>query len=62
MSINFGPGDSGAYLCELSHSDHELHPEDIKKRDGFIYRPTKVRYKVTWEPIVEKIYIVPCKH
>ena len=54
MSINFGPGDSGAYLCELSDSDHELHPEDLKKRDGFIYRPTKVRFKVAWEPKREK--------
>ncbi|KAL9956971.1 hypothetical protein ACROYT_G038542 [Oculina patagonica] len=41
VSINFGPGDSGAYLCELSDSDHELHPEDLKQRNGFIYRQTK---------------------
>ncbi|KAL9956973.1 hypothetical protein ACROYT_G038544 [Oculina patagonica] len=41
MSINFGPGDSGAYLCELSDSDHDLHPDDLRQRDGFIYKPTK---------------------
>ncbi|KAL9956969.1 hypothetical protein ACROYT_G038540 [Oculina patagonica] len=41
MSINFGPGASGAYLCELSDSDHDLHPDDLQQRDGFIYRPTE---------------------
>ena len=44
MSLNVGPGKSGAYLCELSDSDHDLHPEDLKPRDGFIYKPTKVRF------------------
>lgn len=46
MSFNFGPGDSGAYLCELSDSDHNLHPEDLQQRDGFIYGPTEVGIKV----------------
>ena len=46
MSINFGPGDSGEHVCELSDSDHDLHPEDLKSRHGFTYRPTKVRFKV----------------
>ena len=45
-SLNVGPGKSGAYLCELSDSDHDLHPEDLKPRDGFIYRPTKVRVEL----------------
>ncbi|XP_078348495.1 fibrinogen-like protein A [Oculina patagonica] len=41
VSINFGPGDSGAFVCELSDSDHDLHPEDLKQRNGTIYRPAK---------------------
>ena len=44
MSINFGLGANGKYLCELSSSDHELHPQDLKHRPGFIYGPTLVRY------------------
>lgn len=43
MSINFGPEHSGTYLCELSDSDHGLHPKDLRHRDGFIYRATEVR-------------------
>ena len=48
ISINFGPGDGGAYLCELSDSDHNVHPQDLQQRDGFIYRPTRVRFKTAW--------------
>ena len=44
MSINFGLGANGKYLCELSSSDHELHPQDLKHRSGFIYGPTLVSY------------------
>ena len=43
MSINFGPGTDGKYYCELSDSDHILHPEDLQNREGFIYRPVEVR-------------------
>ena len=50
LSINFGLGDSGAYLCELSDSDHNLQPENLKQRDGFIYRPSEVRFKVHGNP------------
>ena len=59
MSINFGPGDNGAHLCELSDSDHDLHPEDLKKRDGFIYRSTEVRVNRGWH-ILEKSLLVVC--
>ncbi len=48
MSINFGRGDGGAYLCELSDSDHNLHPNDLRKQDGFTYRPAKVRFNSGW--------------
>ena len=44
MSINFGPKDDGANQCELSDSDHNLHPEDVIRRVGFIYGPTEVRF------------------
>ena len=43
MSINFGLSANGKYLCELSSSDHELHPQDLKHRPGFFYGPTLVR-------------------
>lgn len=43
MSINLGLDEGGRYLCELSNSDHELHPEDLQRRHGFTYGPTKVR-------------------
>ena len=43
MSTNVGTLGRGKYLCELSDSDHELHPEDLKIRQGFTYRATKVR-------------------
>ncbi|XP_068762529.1 uncharacterized protein [Montipora capricornis] len=33
--------DSGKYLCELSDSDHQLHPGDLKIREGSTYRATK---------------------
>ena len=44
MSISFGLGANGKYLRELSSSDHELHPQDLKQRSGLIYGPTLVRY------------------
>ena len=43
MSTNVGTLGRGKYLCELSDSDHELHPEDLKIRQGFTYTATKVR-------------------
>lgn len=39
MSINLGPLKHGKYLCELSSSDHDIHPEDLKYQEGFIYKP-----------------------
>ena len=41
MSINIRSGrDNGEYQCELCDSDHNFHPEDLKQRDGFVYRAT----------------------
>ena len=42
MSVNLGPLEDNRYLCELSSSDHNLHPEDLKHRKGFIYKPVWV--------------------
>lgn len=42
MSINFGPKTQGKHLCELSSSDHNLHPEDLKERPKFIYKSVLV--------------------
>ena len=43
VSLNIGPsGNNGAYLCELSDSDHEMHSEALKPKDGFAYHSTEV--------------------
>ncbi|XP_078372777.1 uncharacterized protein LOC144656430 [Oculina patagonica] len=39
MSMNLGPLEDGKHVCELSSSDHDLHPEDLKHQEEFIYRP-----------------------
>ncbi|XP_022785407.1 uncharacterized protein LOC111325781 [Stylophora pistillata] len=42
LSLNIGPSEeNGAYLCELSDSDHEMHPEALKPIDGFNYHSTE---------------------
>ncbi|PFX17832.1 hypothetical protein AWC38_SpisGene17811 [Stylophora pistillata] len=38
VSINFGAENDGGNRCELSDSDHFVHPGDLKDREGFIYR------------------------
>ena len=42
VSINFGPPEDGKHVCELSSSDHDIHPEDLKHQMEFIYRPVLV--------------------
>jgi len=37
-----GPPTEGKFTCELSDSDHMKHPEDLKKREGFLYIGTEV--------------------
>ena len=44
VSINIGPPINDRVICELSDSDHSLHPEDLKPRAGFTYTGTKVKY------------------
>ncbi|XP_031550252.1 fibropellin-3-like [Actinia tenebrosa] len=39
ISYSFGTSASGEkYMCELSDSDHFMHPEDLVRRPGVIYR------------------------
>lgn len=42
VSINIGPTINDKVLCQLSNSDHIQHPDDVKPRDGFMYRGTEV--------------------
>jgi len=43
VSYNVGPShEDGIYICELSHSDHKMHPEALARRNGFTYRATEV--------------------
>ena len=43
VSYNIGPShEDGSYVCELSDSDHEMHPEALARRNGFSYRTTEV--------------------
>ena len=44
-SYNFGPNEDGDYLCELSDSDDVRDPDDLRARQDFLYRATKVRLK-----------------
>ncbi|XP_020619987.1 delta-like protein 4 [Orbicella faveolata] len=41
MSINIGPVINDKVICELSNSDHSLHPDDLKARPGFTYTGTE---------------------
>ena len=43
MSINTGPMGDGTYYCELSDSDHALHPRDLENRKDVINRSVQVR-------------------
>jgi len=43
VSYNIGPSEEdGSYVCELSDSDHKMHPEALTSRNGFTYRSTEV--------------------
>ena len=33
----------GTITCELSNSDHETHPEDLRRKFGAVYQPIKVK-------------------
>ena len=42
MSMNIGLLEDGKHVCELSSSDHDIHPKDLKDQIDFIYRPVLV--------------------
>ena len=42
MSMNLGPLEDGKHVCELSSSDHDIHPDDLNDLIDFIYRPVLV--------------------
>ena len=42
VSINIGAPINDKVICELSDSDHSLHPEDLKPRAGFSFISTEV--------------------
>ncbi|KAL9953929.1 hypothetical protein ACROYT_G041405 [Oculina patagonica] len=41
VSFNIGQPINDQVMCQLSDSDHTLHPEDLKPREGFTYRGTE---------------------
>ena len=43
MSTNTKILDTGKFQCELSDSDHKLHPEDLKFGQGCTYTATEVK-------------------
>lgn len=42
MSINLGPKreekEDKRYVCEISNSDHDMHPNDMWNMTGFVYK------------------------
>ena len=40
MSVNIGPLVNDKVVCELSDSDHILHPQHLTPRRGWSYRGT----------------------
>ena len=42
ISYNLKPQKNGKYLCELSDSDHETNPKDLRHKEGSVYKSFKV--------------------
>lgn len=43
LSYNVGRLKDGIFICELSDSDSNQYPQDLQRRQGFIFQGTKVR-------------------
>lgn len=43
VSFNIGPPTNDTVICQLSDSDHTLHPSDLKLQAGFTYRGAEVK-------------------
>ena len=54
MSVNLGPLEGSKYLCELSSSDHNLHPKDLKYKKGFVYKPAWVSV-TRWKTFTDEL-------
>ena len=50
VSYNIEPShEDDINICELSDSDHEIHPEALDRRNGFTYRTTEVISRNTFD-------------
>ena len=58
LSINIGPPINDRAVCELSDSDHSLHPEDLKQRTGFTYTATEVNFIFQFQRYVSGIGLI----
>ena len=52
MSVNLGPLEDRTHLCELSSSDHNLHPGDLKLQENFMYKPVWVSISVSLASLI----------
>lgn len=43
VSFNIGPPTNDTVICQLSDSEHTLHPSDLKLQAGFTYRGAEVK-------------------
>lgn len=43
VSFNIGPPTNDRVICQLSDSDHTLHPSDLKLQAGFAYKGAEVK-------------------
>ena len=57
VSVNIGPPTDEKFICELSDSDHMSHPEDLKKREGFLYIGTEA-IKSLWAEYIFSVLLI----
>jgi len=69
VSVNISPPTDEKFICELSDSDHMKHPEDFKKREGFLYIGTENpcfsnpcrRHSICLNGYTDKQYLCKCQ-
>ena len=53
VSFNIGLPTNDTVICQLSDSDHTLHPSDLKLQAGFTYRGAEVKtYQHAWQKFI----------
>ena len=57
VSVNIGPPTDEKFICELSDSDHTKHPDDLKKREGYLYIGTEV-IKWAWAVVFFSLLLI----